>query len=160
MLAIKNLQQQGVKWPRCVIVLETEEESGSAHLLQLLEEAKEFVGKPDTVLCLDSTALDQSSLWLTSSYRGHCGLSVTVSGATEGYHSGDVGGVIPETFRVLRTLLRRIDDPLTGIVVPEFQSDIPEAKKQEAEKVIQSFKSALKVKLEEGVIMKGQDDYL
>jgi len=40
MLAIKNLQQQGVAHPRCVMVMETEEESGSPNLLPLLALAK------------------------------------------------------------------------------------------------------------------------
>lgn len=37
MLAIKNAQMQGVPTPRCVMVLESEEESGSPHLVQLLK---------------------------------------------------------------------------------------------------------------------------
>lgn len=41
-----------------------------------------------------------------------CGLS--------GYHSGEVGGIVPETFRIVRALLDRIDDPKTGQVVEEF----------------------------------------
>jgi acetylornithine deacetylase/succinyl-diaminopimelate desuccinylase-like protein len=108
------------------MVLETEEESGSAHLPNLLKAAHEIIGQPDAIVCLDTCVLDYSTLWMTSSFRSHCGLSVTVSGATEGYHSGDVGGVVPETFRVLRTLLNRIDNPMTGVTASEFQSDIPD----------------------------------
>jgi hypothetical protein len=37
-----------------------------------------------------------------------------------GFHSGEVGGIVPETFRVVRTLLDRLDDPITGKVVDEF----------------------------------------
>ena len=40
--------------------------------------------------------------------------------ASGGYHSGEVGGIIPETFRVVRALLDRIDDTKTGKVVSEF----------------------------------------
>lgn len=57
-LAIKNLQQQGVKLPRCAIVLETEEESGSANLLNLLDLAKDVIGKPDYCFCMDSGAFN------------------------------------------------------------------------------------------------------
>ena len=70
MLAIKNLQVQGVPVPRCVMVLETEEESGSQNLLQLLALAKETIGNPDIVFCMDSGAFDYEALWLTSSLRG------------------------------------------------------------------------------------------
>ena len=73
---------------------------------------------------------------MSSSLRGLCSLNVTVSGAKEGYHSGEVGGIIPETFRVLRILLNRIDDPVTGITVPELATEIPEAAYKEAELMV------------------------
>lgn len=37
-----------------------------------------------------------------------------------GYHSGEVGGIVPETFRVVRVLLDRIDDSMSGKVVECF----------------------------------------
>ena len=52
------------------MVLETEEESGSPNMLGLLEAAKERIGNPDIVFCMDSGAFDYNSLWLTSSLRG------------------------------------------------------------------------------------------
>ena len=58
MLAIKNLQLQNVMLPRCVLVLETEEESGSPNLLRLLYEASEFIGGPDYCFCMDSGAFN------------------------------------------------------------------------------------------------------
>lgn len=122
MLAIKNLQRQGVRWPRCVMVLEAEEESGSPHLLELLNAAKDTIGKPDFLLCMDSQTFDYKSMWLTSSKRGICNLDVTISAAKGGYHSGLVGGIVPETFRVFRALLDRIDDAKTAICSPDFQT--------------------------------------
>jgi len=35
---------------------------------------------------------------------------------TEGVHSGDASGIVPESFRILRQLLSRIDDEQTGRV--------------------------------------------
>ena len=120
MLGIKNLQLQGVKMPRCALVLETEEESGSPNLLPLLDAAKDFIQKPDIMFCMDSGAFDYKSLWLTSSLRGICILDITVSAAKGGFHSGLVGGIVPETFRVLRELLDRIDNVKTGMVCKEL----------------------------------------
>ena len=114
MLAIKNLQQQGVKWPRCAMVLETEEESGSPNLLPLLDAAKDFIRKPDFLFCMDSGAFDYKSMWLNSSLRGIVIIDVKISAAKGGFHSGLAGGIIPETFRVWRELLDRFDDPKTG----------------------------------------------
>ena len=132
MLAIKNLQLQGVKLPRCALVLETEEESGSPNLLRLLDIAKEFIGAPDYCFCMDSGAFDYNQLWLTSSLRGINIVELKVEFGKSGYHSGEVGGIIPETFRIVRQLLNRVDDPATGLVVDDFQVEIPQWARDEA----------------------------
>jgi len=153
MLAIKNLQQQGVKHPRCVMVLETEEESGSANLLTLLDLAKDLIGKPDFLFCMDSGAFDYKSMWLTSSLRGVCNIDITVAAAKGGYHSGLTGGIVPETFRVIRELLSRIDDAKTGRVHDEFQVEIPEWALKEAQVLAELAGSELYTQfpMEEGV---------
>lgn len=132
-LAIKNLQLQGVKLPRCALVLETEEESGSANLLQLVDLAKDFIGKPDYCFCMDSGAFDYNQLWLTSSLRGITIVELKVEFGKSGYHSGEVGGIIPETFRIVRALLDRIDDPQTGRVCEDFHVEIPQWARDEAQ---------------------------
>lgn len=92
------------------MVLETEEESGSVDLLRLLDAAKDFIGKPDYCFCIDSGAFNYDQFWLTSSLRGCCIVTLNVEFAKGGYHSGEVGGIIPETFRVIRALLDRVDN--------------------------------------------------
>ena len=39
--------------------------------------------------------------------------------------------MVPETFRVVRQLLNRLDDPVTGEVIKEFQVEVPEGRQQE-----------------------------
>ena len=56
--------------PRICLVLETEEESGSANLIDLLKLSEEYVGKPDCLFCMDSGIMDYEHLWVTSSLRG------------------------------------------------------------------------------------------
>lgn len=58
LLAIKAMQDQGVKHPRIALVLENEEESGSPNLVNLLDLAKGAIGVPDCMYCLDSGAFD------------------------------------------------------------------------------------------------------
>jgi acetylornithine deacetylase/succinyl-diaminopimelate desuccinylase-like protein len=60
------------------LVLETEEESGSESLLDLLEAAKDVIGAPDCCFCMDSGTLDYEQLWITSSLRGVCMADVKV----------------------------------------------------------------------------------
>lgn len=59
-------------------------------------------------------------------------VDIKVECAKVGYHSGEVGGIVPETFRVIRALLNRVDDPDTGEVVAELQAEVPEWKHKEA----------------------------
>lgn len=100
-------------------------------MLTLLDLAKEAIGTPDYMFCLDSGCFDYDQLWLTSSLRGITIVDLTVEGAKGGYHSGEVGGIIPETFRVVRALLDRVDNSTTGVVA-DLNADVPEAKMKEA----------------------------
>jgi len=125
MLAIKNAQMQGATHPRIAVVLETEEESGSPNLINLLTVAKDCIGNPDYLFCMDSGAFDYETMWLTSSLRGITLCDMTVQAGDAGYHSGEVGGVVPETFRVCRELLSRLDDSKTGKMMDELQTEIP-----------------------------------
>jgi len=111
--------------PRICLVLETEEESGSPNLVSLLKIAKETIGVPDAMFCLDSGAFDYNQLWITSSLRGICIIDMTVELGKAAYHSGEVGGIVPETFRIVRQLLNRLDDPVTGEVMKELQMEVP-----------------------------------
>jgi acetylornithine deacetylase/succinyl-diaminopimelate desuccinylase-like protein len=132
MLAIKNLQVQGANHPRCALVLETEEESGSPNLLELLDISKEAIGNPDIMICMDSGAFDYERLWITSSLRGITIFDLKVEAAGQGYHSGEVGGVIPETFAILRSLLDRIDNSATQEMCAELAVATPEHTQKEA----------------------------
>jgi acetylornithine deacetylase/succinyl-diaminopimelate desuccinylase-like protein len=135
MLAVKVGQELGVKMPRICLVLETEEESGSASLIPLLNQAKDVIGTPDVCLCMDSGAFDYNKLWVTSSLRGICILDLTVQVGKAGYHSGEVGGIVPETFRIVRQLLDRLDDSKTGEPCDELKIEVPEWKRKEAEEI-------------------------
>ncbi|KNC70098.1 hypothetical protein SARC_17378, partial [Sphaeroforma arctica JP610] len=61
---------QGQTLPRTVILLETEEESGSANLLYLMDKVKDTLGAPDVCICLDSETADYDRIWVTSSLKG------------------------------------------------------------------------------------------
>jgi len=73
---------------------------------------------------------------MTSSLRGICIVDLKVSAGKNGYHSGEVGGIVPETFRIIRTLLDRVDDNKTGKVCSEFDCKIPDWKMKEVDDVV------------------------
>lgn len=86
---------------------------------------KERIGNPSVFFCLDSGTLDYERIWVTNSLRGMLAATVRVDVLTEGIHSGDASGVVPSPFRILRQLLSRIEDELTGEIHQDFQVDIP-----------------------------------
>lgn len=70
-LAIKAVQEQGIPLPRCVMITEGDEESGSVHMNHYMEKLKERIGNPDLIFALDSGVFDYERLWVTSSLRGN-----------------------------------------------------------------------------------------
>ncbi|KAL4468361.1 hypothetical protein ABPG72_012255 [Tetrahymena utriculariae] len=123
--SIKICQEQNIPLPRCVILIEGDEESGSLHLIQYLEEINVRIGEPSLVFCLDSGTLNYDQFWVTSSLRGCLQVTVNVKILDEGVHSGDASGIVPCSFRVLRQLINRIENEETGEVDDGFQVVIP-----------------------------------
>ena len=58
MIAIKALQEQGLKVPRCIMITEGDEESGSVHVETYVKKLQERIGNPSVFFCLDSGTLD------------------------------------------------------------------------------------------------------
>lgn len=115
--AIAALQQERLPLPRCVLLIEGCEESGSFDLPFYLEHLGPRIGTPDLVVCLDAECGDYERLWLSSSLRGLLIGTLEVSVLTEGVHSGAASGIVPSSFRILRSLLDRLEDATTGRVI-------------------------------------------
>lgn len=105
LIALKTLQKMGIKIPRCVMITEGDEESGSAHIGAYIQKLKERIGNPTIFFCLDSGTLDYERLWITNSLRGMVAGSIKVEVLSEGIHSGDASGIVPSSFRIIRQLL-------------------------------------------------------
>lgn len=134
LLAIKAVRQMGGKHARCVVLIEGCEESGSFDLPFYVEHLKARIGKPSLIVCLDSGAGNYDQLWLTSSLRGLVGGTLSVEVLTEGIHSGDASGVVPESFRVARGLLDRVERVTDGrVLVESFHGPIPAQRRTQAE---------------------------
>lgn len=124
--SVAAVQKYGLPHGRIVIIIEACEESGSNDLPYYMERFKDRIGDVDLLICLDSGAMTYDSLWLTTALRGSAGGILTVETLTESMHSGMAGGVVPDSFRIARSLLDRIEDPVTGdIKIPEAHCDIP-----------------------------------
>jgi acetylornithine deacetylase/succinyl-diaminopimelate desuccinylase-like protein len=131
--AINALREQGIPHPRCVVLIECCEESGSYDLPPYIDHLSERIGSPDLVVCLDSGAGNYEQLWCTTSLRGLIGGRLSVDVLTEGVHSGDASGVVASSFRVARMLMERIEDTATGAIKLEsLNVDIPRQREAQA----------------------------
>jgi acetylornithine deacetylase/succinyl-diaminopimelate desuccinylase-like protein len=132
--AIRALHEQNLPHARCVILIEACEESGSYDLPYYIDALASRIGTPSLVVCLDSGCGNYEQLWSTTSLRGLAGGVLRVQVLTEGVHSGDASGVVASSFRVIRTLLSRIEDERTGAIKPDaFKVEIPEQRQQQAQ---------------------------
>ena len=131
--AILALKSQGQSHARCVVLIEACEESGSYDLPAYVDHLAPRLGSPSLVICLDSGCANYDQLWLTTSLRGLSGGILTVRVLQEGVHSGDASGVVASSFRVLRSLISRLEDEATGRILPEaFHVPVPPGRMEEA----------------------------
>jgi acetylornithine deacetylase/succinyl-diaminopimelate desuccinylase-like protein len=142
--AVRLLHEQGVPCPRCMLLIECAEESGSPDLPAYIEHLGPRLGQPGLVVCLDSGCANYEQLWVTTSLRGMAAGDLSVRVLEQGVHSGDAGGVVPSSFRIARALLERIEDATTGAIrVPALQADIPAERVEQAERAAEVIGSGL-----------------
>jgi acetylornithine deacetylase/succinyl-diaminopimelate desuccinylase-like protein len=131
--AIGALQAQLIPHARCVVLIEACEESGSFDLPPYIEHLADRIGNPSLVIALDSGCGNYEQLWCTTSLRGLVGGTLKVDVLSEGMHSGDAGGIVADSFRIVRQLLNRVEDDETGALKDEaFHVSIPEERIRQA----------------------------
>lgn len=136
--ALLALKEQGLRHGRAVILIEASEESGSPDLPFYIDHLASRIGTPDLVVCLDSGSGNFDQLWLTTSLRGMVIGNLTVRVLTEGVHSGAASGIVPSSFRILRSLIARIEDVETGrMLLPELFVEVPQERQTQAKQAAQ-----------------------
>lgn len=140
LLALEQLEREGVPHARCVVLIEASEESGSPDLAAHLENLTDTLGSVELLVCLDSGALSYDRLWVTSSLRGNLIVHVRVDVLERGVHSGSASGVVPSSFRIQRELLDRLEDSSTGRVrLPALIGKIPANHRDAARRLTGEF---------------------
>ena len=142
--ALLALHDQQLPHARCVILIEACEESGSYDLPYYVDHLAARIGRPSLVVCLDSGCGNYEQLWLTTSLRGMTGGTLRVDVLTEGVHSGDASGIVPESFRIVRQLLSRLEDERSGAIADVVLNvEIPAERLQQAHAAAQALGSAV-----------------
>jgi acetylornithine deacetylase/succinyl-diaminopimelate desuccinylase-like protein len=124
--AIVALKEQKVPLPRCVVLIEASEESGSVHLPAHLKALGSTLGEPSLVICLDAECGNYDQVWCTTSLRGVLVGELRVRMLSEGVHSGLATGIAATPFRLVQQLLARLESPVTGeLLLDELMVNIP-----------------------------------
>lgn len=132
--AIAALKAQQVALPRCVILIEASEESGSIDLPAHLEALGDAIGDPSLVICLDAECGNYDRLWCTTSLRGNLVGLLHVRVLEEGVHSGMASGIAPTPFRILEQLLARLESPINGgLMLDALSVPIPKDRRTQIE---------------------------
>jgi len=134
---IKGLKAQGLTLPRIVVLIEFCEESGSPDLPYYIDEYADIIGNVDLVVCLDSGAGNYQQFWTTVSLRGMVACELRADVLTEGVHSGSASGLVPSSFRILRQLISRIENEISGeVTLDALHTNIPDHRVDEVEKMV------------------------
>jgi acetylornithine deacetylase/succinyl-diaminopimelate desuccinylase-like protein len=131
--AIAALKDQQIKLPRCVVLIEACEESGSVDLPAHLAALGDSIGEPSLVVCLDAECGNYEQVWCTTSLRGNLVGTLRVRVLTAGVHSGMATGIAPTPFRIIEQLLARIESPVTGdLLLDELHVSLPPDRRAQA----------------------------
>lgn len=139
LVALAALERADIPHPRCLILIEGCEESGSFDLPFYLDELKEEIGKPDLLVCLDAECGNYDQLWLTTSLRGLLSGTLRVEVLKEGMHSGAAGGIVPSSFRLLRQLIDRVEDSKTGELHSVLNTQPPSFVHDQSQKFVETL---------------------
>lgn len=146
--AIAALKAQRVRLPRCVVLIEACEESGSSDLPAHLAALGDAIGDPSLVVCLDAECGNYSQVWCTTSLRGNLVGTLRVRVLTEGVHSGMATGIAPTPFRILQQLLARLENPITGdLLLDELHVTLPADRRAQASAAAQVLGKSVAGKL-------------
>ena len=109
---------------RMTIMLEGEEECGSANLEQFVEENADGLGKCDVCLISDTGMLARGRPAITYGVRGLAYTEVTLHAADQDLHSGMWGGKCPNPINELAKVLAGLWDEDYRVTIPGFYDDV------------------------------------
>jgi len=112
------------------VIIEGEEEVGSAHLGDFLKLHKDKL-KADVILISDTGIIDNETPCITNGLRGLCYMEVEVVGPNRDLHSGIYGGGVDNPLNVLAKLVGGLKDNNGHITVEGFYDDVIEVSDEE-----------------------------
>eukprot|EP01129_Flabellula_baltica_P017563 TRINITY_DN9769_c0_g1_i1.p1 TRINITY_DN9769_c0_g1~~TRINITY_DN9769_c0_g1_i1.p1 ORF type:complete len:468 (+),score=111.69 TRINITY_DN9769_c0_g1_i1:65-1405(+) len=117
-------------------LIEGEEEIGSPHLGEFLEENKEML-KADMCLISDTGIQGKDQPSMMYALRGLVTMTVTVSGPKKDLHSG-LGGMIHNPAQVICEIISKLHDEDGTVSVPGFYDDVLDLEENERKELAKS----------------------
>ena len=116
------------------LVIEGEEEIGSTHLAQFLEQYKKRL-QADVMILTDTTNFDCGVPALTVALRGMIDIEVEVRALNATLHSGMWGGPVPDAAQALCAMLGKLVDSKGHIAVPGVLEQVQPVTAEEKERL-------------------------
>ena len=130
--AIHFLHSNGYKLPNIQLVYETEEENGSTHFGAFLDEVRDRLHTPASILVSD-TIFEGEHPAITYRLKGLLEAEAELVTGTQDLHSGMVGGAAVNPLNVLIQALSRCVDARGHVIIPGIQEELPELSAEEQE---------------------------
>jgi acetylornithine deacetylase/succinyl-diaminopimelate desuccinylase-like protein len=105
------------------LIVEGEEEIGSIHLDDFIEEHKELL-KTDVVVISDTAMYDKEHPSIGYALRGLCYMQVEVTGPNRDLHSGQFGGSVENPINALANIITKLKDEKGKILIDGFYDDV------------------------------------
>ena len=125
-----HLKQQGRLPVNMKILLEGEEEVGSANLDNFINSHKDLL-KADVVVISDSPMFDRGIPSICYGLRGLAYYQIDLRGTKSDLHSGSFGGAVANPAMQLANLLSQMKDKSGRIKIPGFYDDVVELQPEE-----------------------------
>ncbi|SIT65709.1 Acetylornithine deacetylase/Succinyl-diaminopimelate desuccinylase [Ectothiorhodosinus mongolicus] len=129
--ALEVLKAQGGGLPCNIkLLIEGEEEVGSAHLAETIQEHRNRLDC-DLVLISDTDMISRELPSICVGLRGLSYLEVRVDGPSRDLHSGMYGGAVDNPANVLARMIAKLHDDQGRIAIPGFYDEVAELSQQE-----------------------------
>jgi di- and tripeptidase len=128
--AAASLQERRLLDVDIIMIIEGEEESGSAGFLQALRRYKDDIGHIDTILLSNSSWIGEDDPCVVFGLRGVIYANLSIASENNDAHSGVDGGAVAEPMLAMIRLLGSIGTE-NKVLIPGFYNDVAEVTEAE-----------------------------